>query len=141
MIRLIALIAGSLFGFGLALSGMTDTHKVLGFLSLFHGWDYDLAFVMGGALIITTLTFQLTLRHGETLLGGNLHLPTVCNLDPELISGAVLFGIGWGLFGYCPGPALTALIYLEPQTLVFVACMIIGMLGHDFFANLRSQPK
>lgn len=141
MIRLIALVAGIIFGFGLALSGMTDTHKVLGFLSVFHGWDYDLAFVMGGALIITTLTFQLTMRRGETLLGGNLHLPTACDLDPKLISGAILFGIGWGLFGYCPGPALTALIYMEPQTLVFVASMLIGMLAHDFSDTLSKQSK
>ncbi len=131
MMRLIALISGLVFGFGLALSGMTDTHKVLGFLSLFHGWDYDLAFVMGGALIVTTLTFQMTLRHGETLLGGNLHLPTACELDPKLLSGSAIFGIGWGLFGYCPGPALTALVYLEPQTYVFTLAMVAGMLVHD----------
>jgi uncharacterized membrane protein YedE/YeeE len=141
MTRLIALVAGILFGFGLAFSGMTDTHKVLGFLSIFHDWDYDLTFVMGGALIITTLTFQWTMKHGETLLGGNLHLPSACDLDPKLVSGAILFGVGWGLFGYCPGPALTALIYLEPQTVVFVVSMLIGILAHDFFATLSKQSQ
>lgn len=139
MIRLIALASGVLFGFGLAFSGMTDTHKVLGFLSVFHGWDYDLAFVMGGALIVTTLTFQMTIKRGRTLFGGELHLPSACELDPELLSGAALFGIGWGLFGYCPGPALTALIYLEPQTLVFTLCMLIGMLAYEFFVSLNSN--
>jgi uncharacterized protein len=139
MIRVIALIAGILFGFGLALSGMTDTHKVLGFLSVFRGWDYDLAFVMGGALIVTTITFQLTMKRGETLLGGNLHLPSACDLDPKLLSGAAIFGVGWGLFGYCPGPALTALTYLQPQTLVFTLCMIIGMLAHEFFVRLQAK--
>jgi hypothetical protein len=88
-------------------------------------------------LIVTTLTFQMTMRHGETLLGGNLHLPTACDLDPKLLSGAAIFGIGWGLFGYCPGPALTALTYLQPQTLVFTLCMIIGMLAHEYFVRLQ----
>ncbi len=131
MIRLISLIAGLLFGFGLAYSGMTDTHKVLGFLSILHGWDYDLAFVMIGALIVATIAYQFIIPRGQTLLGGNLHLPTACNLDPKLISGAAIFGIGWGVFGYCPGPALSALTYLEPQTMVFVGSMIVGMLIHE----------
>ncbi len=136
MIRFIAPIAGILFGFGLAYSGMTDTHKVLGFLSILHGWDYDLAFVMAGALFISTIAFQLTLRHGETLLGGNLHLPTACDLDPKLLSGAAIFGIGWGTFGYCPGPALTGLIYLDPMTLVFVLAMIGGMFIQEYLGRI-----
>ena len=127
-----AIGAGLLFGFGLAYSGMTDTFKVIGFLDVFGAWDYDLAFVMGGALLVSLVSFQLMKNRKLSLLDCPIDLPRNKLLDINLISGSALFGIGWGLFGYCPGPALTALIYLDPLTILFVVSMILGMTAHRF---------
>lgn len=128
-----ALISGLLFGFGLAWSGMTDTHKVLGFLDLFGNWDYDLAFVMGGALLVSLASFQWIKEKDVSLLDCPIDMPTNKLLDYKLVVGSVLFGVGWGLFGYCPGPALTALVYLNPVTLVFVLSMVAGVALHRRF--------
>ena len=122
-----ALICGLLFGFGLALSGMTDTAKVRGFLDLWGAWIPDLAFVMGGAVAVTLVCFRLVLRRARPLLVPDFSLPSGNSIDLRLLTGAVLFGIGWGLYGYCPGPAIAALTYLEWQTAVFVAAMLVGM--------------
>ena len=126
MKALAALACGLLFGAGLALSGMTDTAKVLGFLDLFGDWDPDLVFVMGGAVAVTLVGFRLIFR-GRPLLADDFSLPTSKNLDSRLLGGAALFGIGWGVYGYCPGPALSALTYLDTNTVIFVLAMLAGM--------------
>jgi len=124
---LLALLAGCLFGFGLAMSGMTDTAKVLGFLDITGAWDPDLMFVMGGAVLVTLVCFRPILRRSGPLFDDSFHVPQKNHVDPRLLSGAALFGIGWGIYGYCPGPALSALVYGDTNTLVFVAAMLAGM--------------
>lgn len=127
MKNLTALLAGMLFGVGLAMSGMTDTAKVIGFLDLFGEWVPDLAFVMGGAVLVTALLTRWVLGWRQPLFESEFHLPTKRTIDARLIGGAACFGVGWGLYGYCPGPAITALSYLNASTYVFVAAMLAGM--------------
>ncbi len=127
MKNVIALLCGLVFGVGLAVSGMTDTAKVLGFLDVFGNWVPDLAFVMGGAVCVTLLAFPLVLRRGKPLLSASFSLPVNKAIDSRLLGGAAIFGIGWGIYGYCPGPALSALLYLDWKTAVFVAAMLLGM--------------
>jgi uncharacterized membrane protein YedE/YeeE len=127
MKNVIALVCGLVFGIGLAVSGMTDTAKVLGFLDVFGRWIPDLAFVMGGAVCVTLLAFPLVLRRARPLLAPKFSLPTNQAIDRRLLGGAVIFGIGWGIYGYCPGPAVSALLYLDWKTAVFVAAMLFGM--------------
>ena len=124
---LVALLGGLVFGVGLAMSGMTDTAKVLGFLDLFGEWVPDLAFVMGGAVCVTLLTFRFILRRPAPVLGEQFYLPASTVIDTRLLAGAAVFGIGWGIYGYCPGPALSALVYLDPKTALFVIAMLGGM--------------
>lgn len=133
--NLSALLAGVLFGFGLAYSGMTDTHKVLGFLDIFGDWDYDLAFVMAGALAVSIFSFRLMRDREFSFLECPIDLPGNREIDRKLLAGAAVFGIGWGLFGYCPGPALTALIYFDPNTLIFVVSMVVGIAIHRFLQS------
>ena len=123
----ISLAAGLLFGGGLAVSGMTDTAKVLGFLDIFGAWDPDLAFVMGGALLVTLIGFRFVLNRPSPGYADRFELPSSTELDPRLVTGAVLFGVGWGLYGYCPGPAVAALAYLDWQAGLFVVSMLAGM--------------
>ena len=127
MRNLSALLVGILFGLGLAMSGMTDTAKVQGFLDLFGQWIPDLAFVMGGAVLVTVVAFRLVLKRETPLLDTSFQVPTNTAIDPRLLGGAALFGIGWGLYGYCPGPALAALAYLDWQAGLFVLAMAAGM--------------
>lgn len=134
---LIALLSGLMFGAGLAIGGMTDPAKVIGFLDLAGAWDPSLAFVMGSALLVTVPTFQLLKGYGEPLLGGRFYLPTKQDLDPKLIGGAILFGTGWGLAGLCPGPAIANLWTGSPQVLAFVVAMVTGMWLRDRVANLQ----
>ena len=122
-----AFVTGLIFGLGLVVSGMANPAKVLNFLDVTGTWDPSLAFVMGGAVIVTFLGYRLAWKRTEPLLASRFELPTRTELDPRLMSGAALFGIGWGLGGYCPGPALTALSLAAPGTLVFVAAMAAGM--------------
>ncbi len=122
-----ALLAGLLFGVGLAASGMTDTAKVIGFLDIFGQWDPDLIFVMASAVITTVMSFRLVLKRKAPMFDETFSLPLKTVVDKPLLVGAVLFGVGWGLLGYCPGPAVAALVYLEPVTLVFVVAMLVGM--------------
>ncbi len=124
---LVALACGLVFGVGLALSGMTDTAKVLGFLDLFGDWIPDLAFVMGGAVMVTLVAFRFVLARRQPLLSPAFSLPTNSAIDGRLLGGAALFGIGWGIYGYCPGPALSALVYLDGKTVAFVLSMLVGM--------------
>ena len=122
----ISLIAGSLFGAGLFISGMTDTTKVQGWLDLFGAWDPTLAFVMGGAIIPMFFAWRLT--HGrKPLVGGDFPPAKDPTFDHRLITGSILFGMGWGLAGLCPGPAVASLSYGGAGGLVFMAAMLAGM--------------
>ena len=127
MKALVALLCGLVFGLGLAMSGMTDTAKVLGFLDIFGSWVPDLAFVMGGAVCVTLIAFRFVLRRERPLLSPRFSLPASSAIDARLLLGAAIFGIGWGIYGYCPGPALSALTYLRIDTLYFVIAMLVGM--------------
>ena len=124
---LAALFCGTLFGIGLAVSGMTDTAKVLGFLDLFGDWIPDLAFVMGGAVFVTLIAFRFVIKRDQALLGDVISLPRNTAIDGRLLAGAAIFGVGWGTYGYCPGPAISALGYLDVKTVYFVVAMLVGM--------------
>jgi uncharacterized membrane protein YedE/YeeE len=122
----IAFAAGLLFGLGLSLGGMTQPAVVLGFLDIFGAWDPRLVFVMAGAVLTTAIGYRLVLRRSRPLLAERFQWPTSRRIDTRLIGGAALFGIGWGIAGYCPGPALASLGAGVSALLVLVACMIAG---------------
>lgn len=122
-----AFAAGLLFGLGLIVSQMVNPAKVLGFLDIFGAWDPSLALVMGGAVAVSALGYVVARRRGVPVLAPRLEIPTRRDLDPRLIGGAALFGIGWGLVGLCPGPALIGLTFGPWPVFVFVAAMIVGM--------------
>ncbi|MDB4995294.1 MAG: hypothetical protein JWM74_2726 [Myxococcaceae bacterium] len=122
------LVAGALFGIGLAIAGMTRPEKVTGFLDITGAWDPSLAFVMLGAIGVHFVLHRLVLRRTAPLFDDRFHLPTRRDIDPRLLVGAGLFGVGWGLGGFCPGPALTSAAAGALPALVFVAAMIAGML-------------
>ncbi len=128
MNRFFEFLAGLLFGIGLILSGMTDPGKVLGFLDLAGAWDPSLAFVMGGAILVGVVAYAVAGKRSSTLLGGAMELPSQRGIDRRLIGGALLFGVGWGIAGFCPGPALVSLGSAQPKALVFVLAMVAGML-------------
>lgn len=129
MIRLfIALGAGLVFGLGLAISRMVDPAKVLGFLDFAGNWDPTLAFVMGGALAVTLPLTLPTLKRAKPVFAEAFSLPTKTRLDAKLVGGSAMFGIGWGLVGYCPGPAISSLAYGRQETPIFLAAMIAGSL-------------
>ena len=128
MFNIISLVSGLLFGFGLALSGMVSPSKVIGFLDFTGNWDPSLAFVMGGGVLVTVITFRFILKQSHPFFGKDFMLPTKTDLDKYLIGGAVLFGLGWGLGGLCPGPALSSLAYGNPKIFVFVGAMVGGIL-------------
>jgi uncharacterized membrane protein YedE/YeeE len=126
-----ALISGLLFGAGLVVSQMVDPAKVLGFLDvagIANGmWDPSLAFVMGGALAVTAPGYRLVLRRAAPLAAPAFQMPRRKDIDAALLAGAALFGIGWGLAGYCPGPAIAGLVFGRAETAVFVVAMLVGM--------------
>lgn len=124
---LLSLLSGLVFGVGLILSGMANPAKVLGFLDLAGAWDPSLAFVMAGAIAIGAIGFALARRRAASLLGLPMRFPTATHIDARLVVGGLLFGIGWGLAGFCPGPALVAFGMGESKALVFVAAMLAGM--------------
>ena len=124
---IIPVICGLVFGSGLALSGMTDTRVVLGFLDITGAWDPSLLFVMGGALAITIPGFWLAQKRSKPILSDEFHLPASCAIQAKPLVGSVFFGIGWGLYGYCPGPALASLTVLNWQPLLFVVAMAAGV--------------
>jgi uncharacterized membrane protein YedE/YeeE len=131
MSRLIsALISGLVFALGLGVAGMTDANKVIGFLNLAGEWDPSLAFVMVGAVGVHVLLYRLILRRQSPLFVDRFHLPTRRDIDPQLVLGSGLFGVGWGLGGICPGPALVSLMGLGSSAGLFVLFMVGGMLAH-----------
>jgi uncharacterized membrane protein YedE/YeeE len=127
MRMIVALFSGALFGLGLAVSGMINPAKVIGFLDLAGEWDPTLAFVMGGALLVTIPAFRLILGRQRPILAGDFALPAESTLDTRLLGGAALFGVGWGLSGFCPGPAVAALVTGLAPVVAFVAAMMAGM--------------
>lgn len=132
-----ALLSGALFGFGLTVSGMTDANRVQGFLDLFGEWDPTLMFVLGGAVLTTFLLFPLVKRREKPVLDTCFHLPRDRKADRQLVIGAAIFGIGWGLAGYCPGPALAGLGVLSTESLWFVPAMLAGMTLHRLFESRK----
>ncbi|MEO8810918.1 MAG: DUF6691 family protein [Rhodanobacter sp.] len=126
MSALLALLSGLLFGCGLSLGGMTEPAVVLDFLDIFGHWGPRLAFVMAGAVLTTAIGYRIVLRRRRPLLESAFQLPTSRRLDARLLGGAALFGIGWGLAGYCPGLALASLGSAMPSLLVLVGCMVAG---------------
>jgi uncharacterized protein len=131
MKHVMALISGLLFGLGLLASGMTDPAKVKGFLDLFGAWDPSLALVMGGAISVTAVAYAWARRRGKTLGEQTIHWPTATQIDGRLIAGGVLFGIGWALAGFCPGPALVSMGRGLAQAWWFGAAMVVGMVLQD----------
>jgi uncharacterized protein len=137
-----ALGSGLVFGLGLVISGMTQPSRVLGFLDVFGNWDPTLAIVMACALLVTAPGFILLQRRDTSILGVALDWPTRRTIDRSLIGGAALFGIGWGLVGLCPGPALANLAGLSPKIFGFVVAMAIGAWGQDVLRRVRGpQPQ
>jgi uncharacterized membrane protein YedE/YeeE len=129
---LVALVAGALFGFGLSLSGMVDPARVIGFLDIASGhWDPSLAFVLGGALLVALPGVALQRRLTRPALDDRFYLPASCVIDRPLILGAAVFGAGWGLAGFCPGPAVTSLSIGLVPSFIFAAAMVAGMMLHD----------
>jgi uncharacterized protein len=122
-----ALIAGLIFGLGLILSGMTNPAKVIGFLDLGGRWDPSLAFVMAGAILVGAIAFRLAGKRSTALLGEPMRLPTATKIDRRLVLGSLAFGVGWGLAGFCPGPALASLLTGSKPVAIFVAAMLAGM--------------
>lgn len=130
--RLLALASGTLFGAGLAVSGMVDPQRVHAFLDLFGPWDPTLAFVMGGAMLPMALAWRWRERAAKPWLAEDFSLPKTTGLDSKLVAGSVLFGIGWGVSGLCPGPAIADLALNPARAGLFVAAMLIGMALHRF---------
>ena len=141
MFTLTALLTGLVFGLGLIVSGMANPAKVLGFLDLAGRWDPSLAFVMAGAISVGVVAFALARQRAVSLLGAEIKLPTNRDIDRRLVLGSTLFGIGWGIAGFCPGPALTALGMGEAKALVFVAAMLAGMVLYEILEHRRTAAS
>ncbi|MBP2279464.1 putative membrane protein YedE/YeeE [Psychrobacter sp. PL19] len=134
--NIIGLVAGLLFGLGLLISGMTDPTKVQGFLDVFGAWDISLALVMGGGLMVAIVGVQLAKRQGSSWIGTPIEMPNNTTINKKLLIGAILFGIGWGLVGICPGPGIVLLGTGQWQAYVFIPAMVIGMLIYQWL-----EPK
>jgi hypothetical protein len=141
MNALLSFVAGLVFGIGLILSGMTDPGKVIGFLDLAGNWDPSLAFVMAGAILVGFFGFRLASRRAASFLGGAMKLPQRRDIDPRLVGGSVVFGIGWGLAGFCPGPAVVSFGSGQDKAAVFVCAMLIGMLAYAAAERLVHRPR
>lgn len=136
--NLSALIAGLVFGFGLAVSHLVEPAKVLGFLDVTGRWDPSLLLVMAGAVVVTLIAYRLILRRAVPLFAPQFYLPTRTQIDQPLVLGSVIFGIGWGLAGYCPGPGIAALGLGTWEAPVFVAALAAGSISYKWFSE-RSQ--
>jgi len=139
--RLVEFAVGLLFGIGLMFSGMTDPGKVIGFLDLFGSWDPSLALVMGGAIMVGFFAFTVAKKRTTTFLGGVMRFPTNMDIDRKLVLGSLMFGTGWGLAGFCPGPALVSMADGQPKALVFVLAMLVGMLGFELMDRFVHSPR
>jgi len=136
---IVALASGLLFGLGLTVSAMVDPAKVLNFLDIASTWDPSLAFVMLAAIPVTAIGFAVARRRGKPLIDTTFRGPTATVIDRRLVVGAMLFGVGWGLVGYCPGPALAALSFGNPGTWLFVIAMLAGMAAHELLQVALSR--
>lgn len=134
-----SLLAGLVFGMGLIVSGMANPAKVLGFLDLTGRWDPSLAFVMAGAIAVAMVAFALARKRTSSILGAEIRLPSKRSIDRRLVGGSLLFGVGWGIAGFCPGPALVSLGMGQIKGLVFVAAMLAGM-GVFELLERRKRP-
>ncbi len=128
-----AYVSALLFGLGLGISGMTLPHKVIGFLDVTGNWDPSLAFVMVGAIAVHSISFRLITKRESPILTTAFHIPTKRAIDSKLIIGSLIFGAGWGLGGFCPGPAIVASVSGAPSVLTFLAFMVAGVYAHKFF--------
>ncbi|MES2756944.1 MAG: DUF6691 family protein [Pseudomonadota bacterium] len=138
---IMALAVGLIFGIGLIVSGMTDPSKVIGFLDLAGLWDPSLGFVMGGAILVGLVAFRFAAGRDQSLLGDIMRLPTATQVDRRLVLGGLAFGAGWGLAGYCPGPALASLASGGSKPLIFAAAMIVGMVIFELLERLPARRK
>jgi len=136
---LVQFAIGLVFGLGLVIAGMSDPAKVLNFLDLAAiptgGWDPSLAFVMAGAIAVTFIGFKLVLRRSQPVFGGKFHLPTAAGIDARIVAGPAIFGVGWGLAGFCPGPAFTALTIGGNAAQMFILAMLVGMAAARWLAS------
>jgi len=137
MAALTSFLIGLLFGAGLIVSGMTDPSKIIGFLDLAGAWDPSLAFVMGGAVLVGAAGFRLAERRPTSMLGGLRQLPDTQGIDKRLLLGSATFGVGWGLAGFCPGPAVVAFGLGYDKAVVFVIAMLAGMLLYELTERRR----
>jgi len=135
----VSFVSGLVFGIGLLISGMTEPEKVLGFLDIFGAWDATLAFVMAGAVAVASIGFAVARRNNAPVFASSFAWPSRRDIDAPLVIGAGLFGIGWGLSGICPGPALVNLAGLSAPIIVFVVAMVLGMFGFELWQ--RRNPS
>ncbi|BCM24379.1 DUF6691 family protein [Methyloradius palustris] len=131
-------LSGIIFGLGLILSGMTNPAKVKGFLDITGLWDPSLAFVMGGAILVGVFAFALAKKRGQTILGESISLPDDKQIDRKLVIGALIFGVGWGLAGYCPGPAIASLLSAGLQPVIFTLGMLAGIGLYKIFQSKQT---
>lgn len=134
-----AFVTGLIFGLGLILSGMTDPSKVIGFLDITGNWDPSLAFVMGGAILVGSIAFHFAKGRTKAISGDAMRLPTATQIDRPLVLGGLAFGAGWGLSGYCPGPALASLAQGGAKPVIFVAAMLAGMAIYELQDKLANS--
>jgi hypothetical protein len=134
-------LIGFLFAMGLGLGGMTDPSKVIAFLNIAGDWDPSLAFVMGGAIAVHVVLYRLILRRPSPVYGARFQVPTRRDFTPRLVVGASLFGFGWALGGYCPGPSIVSVASLAPSALVFVLAMAVGMYGYTLFDAQATRAR
>jgi uncharacterized protein len=132
-------VIGLIFGLGLILSGMTNPAKIIGFLDIFGNWDPSLALVMLGAILVNAVSFQLIKKRKKSLLGQPVKLPATSNIDHKLIIGSAIFGVGWGLAGYCPGPSIASILQGGYQPVVFVISMLLGMVFFELFNKMTKN--
>jgi uncharacterized membrane protein YedE/YeeE len=139
MFAFTSFLSGLVFGTGLIVSGMANPAKILGFLDLFGRWDPSLALVMAGAVAVGVGAFFVAGRRTRSLLGAQMQLPTARRIDARLVGGGLVFGIGWGIAGFCPGPGLVALGMGEAKAVVFVAAMLVGMIAFEWIERRRQN--
>jgi hypothetical protein len=136
-----ALLCGAVFGAGLGIAQMTDPRKVLNFLDLAGAWDASLLFVLGGAVVFAFAGYRVVLRRARPSFDDRFHLPTSTSVDAALVGGAVLFGLGWGLAGYCPGPAIASLGLRNPEALWFIPALMLGALAQRWRERRRRSAS
>ncbi len=139
--NIVALAAGIVFGLGLAIGQMTNPDKVLAFLDVAGAWDPSLVLVMGGAVVVSMVMFRLVLKRPQPVFEGRFYLPTRESIDRRLLGGAAVFGIGWGLIGLCPGPAISSLAFGHAESFAFVAAMLVGSAAAHFMPRAPREPE